>query len=102
MGNRRRSLICSFGSLLVCRGDVGMTRADLPIDEAATLKVAEEVLNEVWASLAPYLAKEADKTGTARMRLASIVLDLAKNGQLGALQITRAAARLMRETDTPS
>jgi hypothetical protein len=34
----------------------------------------------------------------AQMRLANIVLDLAKDGHLSALQITRTAARLMRET----
>jgi hypothetical protein len=32
------------------------------------------------------------------MRVVNIVLDLAKDGQLGALDLTRAPARLMRET----
>ena len=66
--------------------------------DPATLQVVEEVLDEVWASLAPHLGRDGESTDGARMRLANIVLDLAKGGQLGALQITRTAARLMRET----
>jgi hypothetical protein len=104
MGNRRRSLIRGFSlnmPRVACSsvgGDVGMTKARLPIEDTATLKVAEEVLDEVWDSLAPYLAKNGEKAEASRMRLANIVLDLAKDGQLGALEMTRAAARLMRET----
>jgi len=75
-----------------------MTKARLTIEDTATLKVAVEVLDEVWESLAPYLAKDGEKAEASRMRLANIVLDLAKDGQLGALEMTRAAARLMRET----
>ena len=72
-----------------------------PLDDAA-LKLAEDVLDEVWEVLASYLDKDEHKGEAARMRLAGIILDLAKDGQLGALQITRTAARLMRETDKPS
>jgi hypothetical protein len=59
------------------------------------LEMAADLFEEVWASVAPdYAASEIEN---ARMRLATVVLDLARDGQLGALQITRTASRLMRE-----
>lgn len=38
-----------------------------------------------------------DEIEPVLLRLANIVLDLAKDGQLGALEIIRTASRLMRE-----
>jgi len=58
----------------------------------------EELLDEVWVSLAPYLSRDGEDSEAARMRLANIILDLAKDGQLSALETTRTAARLMRGT----
>ena len=76
-----------------------MATARLPLRnvalDPASLRVAEEVLDEVWASLERYIGKDESACGAARMRLANIVLDLAKDGQLDTLQITRTAARLM-------
>ena len=106
MGNRRRSLLLqsSLERALTSRflqGAVfGMPNVRQPIDDPATLNAVEEALDEVWESLASYLVKDGDEA--ARMRLANMVLDLAKDGQLGTLQITRTAARLMRETDKAS
>jgi hypothetical protein len=70
--------------------------------DVTTLAVVEQVLDEVWASIAPDLDVHGGGTDVVRMRLANIVLNLAKDGQLSALQITRTAARLMRETIEPA
>ena len=63
--------------------------------EPTDLKLLTAVLDEVWASIAAdYAHAEMED---ARFRLATIILDLAKDGQLSALQIARTAVRLMRE-----
>ena len=95
------SLPYSIAFVLLVRGEgAGMGKASHTYAglDPATLKVVEEVLDEVWASLAPHLGRDGESTDAAQMRLANIVLDLAKDGHLSALQITRTAARLMRET----
>lgn len=65
-----------------------------------TLAVLGEVLEEVWAWVASEFANDAQTVEAARIRLACIILDLAKDRQLSALQIAQTAARLMRETET--
>ena len=81
-----------------------MPRARLLISNASfvpeTLKVLGEVFDEVWASVAPEFGDDPDDIEAARIRLATIVLELAQDGQLGPLQITRTASRLIREVST--
>jgi hypothetical protein len=56
-----------------------------------------EIFDEVWQSILPDVGDDAREIKTARDRLAALILELAKDGQLDALQITRTAGRLMRE-----
>jgi hypothetical protein len=60
-------------------------------------KLLGEIFDEVWASIAWECPGRPDEREPVRPRLANIVLDLAKDGQLGALEIIRTASRLMRE-----
>ena len=60
------------------------------------LKVLGEIFDEVWASVAPNFDEGAD-IEAVRMRLATIILDLASDGQLGIGQIKRTAGRLIRQ-----
>jgi hypothetical protein len=62
-----------------------------------TLNMLGEVLDEAWASIASHFGNDSCEIESARIQLAMIVLDLARDGQLGQLQITRTAVRLMRE-----
>src|ERR1700693_680350 len=62
------------------------------------LKMLTELLEEVWASLEADFSNHPDHVESARIQLAAIVVDLAKDYQLGPLQITRTAGRLMRQT----
>jgi hypothetical protein len=62
-----------------------------------TFNMLGEVLDEVWASISSDVVIDFRETEAACIQLATIVLDLARDGQLGQLQITRTAARLMRE-----
>ena len=55
-----------------------------------------ELSNEVWASLAGDISGDPDEIETAQIRLATIILDLAKGRRLGQLEITQTASRLMR------
>ena len=53
------------------------------------------VFEEIWMSVSEnYDAKEVEE---ARLRLATLVLDLARSRQLSPLEIARTGARLMRE-----
>ena len=52
---------------------------------------------EAWASISSGFGNDFREVEAARIQLATIVLDLARDGQLGQLQITQTAARLMRE-----
>jgi hypothetical protein len=62
-----------------------------------TLNMLGEVLDEAWSSILSGFGNDFHEVEAARIQLATIVLDLARDGQLGQLQITRTAARLMRE-----
>ena len=55
------------------------------------------LFDEVWASLAPEIGKCSDDIAMARDHLASILVELAKDRQLDASQITRTTTRIMRE-----
>jgi hypothetical protein len=63
------------------------------------LKILSDLFDEVWASVAADFGISPDEVETAQIRLATIILDLAKDGQLGQLQITRTASRLVRKTN---
>jgi len=65
--------------------------------DPSTVHTLGEIFEEVWASLAPEVGKSRCDIQFARNHLALIVVDLAKDGQLSPLQITRTAARLVRE-----
>jgi len=65
--------------------------------ESEMLKMLGEVFDEVWASVVADFAGYPDQNETLRFRIATIILTLAKGGQLGPLQITRTAGRLIRE-----
>jgi hypothetical protein len=60
------------------------------------LKALEEIFGEVWLSVLPEVGHKSKEIEIARELLASIIFSLARDGQLGALQITHTAARLMR------
>ena len=57
-----------------------------------------EIFDAVWARVGSDFGGDPDEVEAVRMRLAMIILDLAKDGQLGALQIARTASRLIRQT----
>src|SRR5882757_9098258 len=61
-----------------------------------------QIVDEIWACLSPEIGKSRDHIEFARDHLALTVADLAKDGQLSPLQITRTAARLMRERCLPA
>jgi hypothetical protein len=59
------------------------------------LEMITAVFEEIWMSVsASYGAKDVD---AARLRLATLVLNLAGDGQLSPVEIARTGARLMRE-----
>jgi hypothetical protein len=66
----------------------------------ATLTMLGEVFDDVWALVAPEFGDDPDEIEEARIRLATIVLELAEDGQLGPRQIARTASRLMRQVST--
>jgi hypothetical protein len=63
------------------------------------LKALEEIFREVWLCVLPEVGHKTKEIETARVLLARIIFNLARDGQLGALQITHTAARLMRQYD---
>jgi hypothetical protein len=56
------------------------------------VKMLGEIFDEVWACVAPDLCGQDEDIDAERIRLAVIVLDLAKDGQLGPQQIARRQA----------
>jgi hypothetical protein len=63
--------------------------------EPDNLKELGEIFDQVWAYAAIDFGDHPEQIETARIRLATIILDLAKDGQLGRHQITRTALRLI-------
>ena len=63
------------------------------------LKILSGLFDEVWASIAANLGNSPDEVETAQVRLATIILELATDGQLDQLEITRTASRLIRKTN---
>jgi hypothetical protein len=66
-------------------------------DEVRALR---RLFDDVWASLAREIGDDPHQVEAARMRLATIVIDLAKLRSLDDLELTHTAARLMRETSS--
>jgi hypothetical protein len=66
------------------------------------MKVWARSSDTVWASVARDFGGHPDETESARTRLATVILDLAKDGQLGPHQIARTAARLIQQLPTTS
>jgi hypothetical protein len=62
-----------------------------------SLRMLGEIFDQVWASASPEFEDHLDRIEDARIRLATIVLELAKDGQLGRHQILRTASRLIRQ-----
>jgi hypothetical protein len=62
-----------------------------------TIKMLCNVLDEVWASVSEDHGSDPKGIEAARLELATIIVGLARDHQLGALQIARTAARVMRE-----
>jgi hypothetical protein len=83
-----------------------MPRARRLIDgaayEADTLAVLRNVFDEVWASVAADFGDDPEEIEDARIRLATIVLALARGHQLGPLEIAHTASRLFREAGATS
>jgi hypothetical protein len=65
--------------------------------DPAELKQLMSIFDEVWASLTIDGFGRGGNVAAERNRLATIILDLARDGQFGALEITRTASRLMRQ-----
>lgn len=65
--------------------------------DPATLSMLAELLDEVWAAVAAAYGNDSRSIEDARTQLATIIIDLARDGQLSPLQIAQTAARLMRE-----
>jgi hypothetical protein len=66
--------------------------------EPPELKMLGEIFDAVWACVGSDFSSDRDEIEAVRMRLAMIILDLARDGQLGAHQIARTAGRLIRQT----
>jgi hypothetical protein len=73
-----------------------------PLGAPEAVQTLGEINDEIWARLSPEIGKSRDHVEFARDHLALTVADLAEDGQLSALQITRTAARLMRERCLPA
>jgi CheY-like chemotaxis protein len=61
------------------------------------LRILSDLFHEVWASVAADFGNSPDEVKTAQIRLATIILELATDGQLDQLEITHTASRLMRK-----
>jgi hypothetical protein len=65
--------------------------------EPGKLRKLGEIFGQVWARLSPEYEDQLERIEDARIRLATIILELAKDGQVGPHQITARASRLIRE-----
>jgi hypothetical protein len=65
--------------------------------DRVTGEILVDVFEELWAAIGRNYADDPRTIDETRVRLATIVLALAKDGQLSPLQIMRTASRLMRQ-----
>lgn len=61
------------------------------------LSMLAELFDEVWTSVASLYGDDRRSIEEARTRLATIIIELAKDRQFSPLEIARTAARHMRE-----
>ena len=61
------------------------------------LKAVGEAFDEAWHDLAGNFANDAQTIEAVRLRLATIILDLAKDGQLGREQLKLTAMRVLSQ-----
>ena len=62
----------------------------------AHLKVIGKAFDDAWEQVAPSVSTGAAVIEAARLRLANIILNLAKDGPRDAAQLTDTAVRLMK------
>jgi hypothetical protein len=60
------------------------------------LKAIRKAFDDAWEQISPGVSSRAAALEAARLKLAGIVLGLAKNGNLDAQQLAGAALQLMR------
>ena len=65
--------------------------------EPDSLKMLGELFDQIWASVSPEFEGHSERIEDARIRLAAIILALARDRQLGRHQITATATRLIRQ-----
>ena len=61
------------------------------------LKVITSAFDDAWEQIAPTLSTSATAVEVARLKLANIVLNLAKNGTQDSERLTEAALKIMFE-----
>lgn len=66
--------------------------------DAAILRALKEIFDEVWLSVRQEVANTPHDINSARVLLARIIFNLARDGQLGTFQIMRTAGRLVRQS----
>jgi hypothetical protein len=64
----------------------------------AALRMVGSVFDTVWAPVVRDFGDHPDEIETARIQVAAIIFDLARDGQLGPHQIAHTADRLIRQT----
>ena len=68
--------------------------------EPHSVRMLGEIFDEIWADVVSEFGTDANAIVDSRIRLATIILELAKDGQLGRHQIIRTASRLIRQART--
>lgn len=63
--------------------------------DPAQLNAIKKAFDDAWNQIAPYVSSRAEAVEAGRLRLASIVLSVAKRGILEPKQLTDEALRLM-------
>jgi hypothetical protein len=64
------------------------------------LKAISKAFNDAWEQIAPSVSSRAEATEASRLKLATIVLSVAKRGILEPKQLTVEALRLMHTGPT--
>jgi hypothetical protein len=72
----------------------GQLIADAAFDPVQ-LKAIRKAFDDAWEQIAPQISKRPDATEAARLKLATLVLSVAKRGTLEPKQLTDEALRLM-------
>jgi hypothetical protein len=65
--------------------------------EPNALRMLAGIFDDVWAGVASEFGTDPDAVEAGRIRLATIILNLGRDGQLGRDQVTRTASRLIRQ-----